>query len=52
MSSSDDDEHKSASAVTNEAVAIIVAPNSVSDTTETPVNVGPDLRVPPPTLLN
>ena len=47
MSSSDDDYHNSASAATDEAVAIIVAPNPASDTTETPANVAPDLARPP-----
>ena len=47
MSSSDDHYHNSASAATDEAVAIIVAPNPASDTTETPANVAPDLARPP-----
>ena len=47
MSSSDDDDHNSDSAATDEAVAIIVAPNPASDTTETPANVAPDLARPP-----
>jgi len=47
MSSSDDNDHNSASAATDEAVAIIVAPNPASDTTETPANVAPDEARPP-----
>ena len=47
MSSSDDDDHNSDSAATDEAVAIIVAPNPASDTTETPANVALDLARPP-----
>ena len=39
MSSSDNDDHDSGSVATDEAIAIIVAPNPAPDTTETPVNI-------------
>ena len=47
MSSSDDNDHNSASAANDEAVAFIVAPNPAPGTTETPANVAPDEARPP-----
>ena len=46
MSSSDNDDRDSGSVATDEAVAVIVAPNPAPGTTEKPANVAPDVARP------